>query len=225
FKSTIGRVRLNAAVYQQDWNSFQFSYLGANSFTEIHNGPNARIRGAEMDVSYNANGLSLTGSAAYTDAKISQNLCAIDDLTYACTGAGNFISAAAGTRLPVTPRFKASGVARYSFDTGANMRSYAQAVIAYQSSAASDLRTAVVEAGTGNIINPAALQGRLAGFFNANAAIGTEWNNWSFDIFVNNIFDERGELSRYQQCGSCGQRPYIVPNQPRTIGLRAGVKF
>jgi hypothetical protein len=45
------------------------------------------------------------------------------------------------------------------------------------------------------------------------------------DVFVSNLFDERGQLARYQQCGSCGQRPYIVPNQPRTIGIRTGLKF
>ncbi|MGC8146207.1 hypothetical protein ACP3WH_24825, partial [Salmonella enterica] len=37
-----GALRLNGAIYQQDWDKFQFSFLGANSFTEIHNGPNAR---------------------------------------------------------------------------------------------------------------------------------------------------------------------------------------
>jgi iron complex outermembrane receptor protein len=39
FKSTIGTMRLNGAIFWQDWKKFQFSFLGANSFTEIHNGP------------------------------------------------------------------------------------------------------------------------------------------------------------------------------------------
>jgi hypothetical protein len=37
------------AIYQQNWKNFQFAYLGANSFTEIHNGPDARIRGVDID--------------------------------------------------------------------------------------------------------------------------------------------------------------------------------
>ena len=36
--------------------TFQFSFLGENSFTEIHNGPDARIRGAEMDANLSAPG-------------------------------------------------------------------------------------------------------------------------------------------------------------------------
>lgn len=224
WKTTLGSLRFNGAVYQQNWSNFQFSYLGANSFTEIHNGPDARIRGIETDISYNANGLSITASASYTDAQTTQNLCTIDDPTYACTGAGNFIAAPRGTRLPVTPRFKAAMTTRYSFDMG-ETRSYVQLVTAYQSSASSDLRTAITETGTGNIINPAALLGRLDNFFTAGVSAGAEWDNWSMDVFVSNLFDERGELARYQQCGSCGQRPYIVPNQPRTIGIRAGLKF
>jgi outer membrane receptor for Fe3+-dicitrate len=217
-------LRFNGAVYQQNWANFQFSYLGANSFTEIHNGPDARIRGIETDISYSANGLSITASASYTDAKTTQNLCTIDDPTYACTGAGNFIAAPSGTRLPVTPRFKAAMTTRYSFDLS-ETPVYVQLVTAYQSSASTDLRTAVSETFSGNIINPAALLGRLDNFFTAGISAGVDWDNWSMDVFVSNLFDERGQLARYQQCGSCGQRPYIVPNQPRTIGIRTGLKF
>jgi outer membrane receptor protein involved in Fe transport len=224
WKTTLGSLRFNGAVYQQNWANFQFSYLGANSFTEIHNGPDARIRGIETDISYSANGLSITASASYTDAKTTQNLCTIDDPTYACTGAGNFIAAPSGTRLPVTPRFKAAMTTRYSFDLS-ETPVYVQLVTAYQSSASTDLRTAVSETFSGNIINPAALLGRLDNFFTAGISAGVDWDNWSMDVFVSNLFDERGQLARYQQCGSCGQRPYIVPNQPRTIGIRTGLKF
>ncbi|MGP4854935.1 TonB-dependent receptor domain-containing protein, partial [Klebsiella pneumoniae] len=62
FKTTLagGVVRLNGAIYQQDWNKFQFSFLGQNSFTEIHNGPNARIRGFEMDAAFSVSAPALT---------------------------------------------------------------------------------------------------------------------------------------------------------------------
>lgn len=219
-----GALRINGAIYQQDWQSFQFSFLGQNSFTEIHNGPDARIRGIEVDVNYSSHGLTLSSSASYTDAVTSQNLCAIDDPTFTCAGSGNFISAPRGTRLPVTPEFKINGVARYAFDAGPT-RAYVQALGAYQSSASSDIRTAIVQAGTGDIVNPAALQGRLAGFFSASFAAGFDWGAFTFEAFLTNAFDERGQLARYQQCGSCSQRPYIVTNTPRTFGVRAGYRF
>ncbi|MEO9131718.1 MAG: TonB-dependent receptor, partial [Sphingomonas sp.] len=226
WKTTLagGMLRFNGAIYQQEWKKFQFAFLGQNSFTEIHNGPDARIRGVEMDANLNLGHLVLTAAGSYTDAKIKKNLCAADDPTYNCTGPGNLISAPAGTRLPITPRFKINGTARYTFDWD-GMKPYLQGVVAHQSSAASDIRTAIVQNPSGNVINPAALQGRLAAFTTADFSAGIGFSNYSFELYVANAFDERAQLSRFQECGSCSQRPYIVPNTPRTIGVRAGAKF
>ena len=218
-----GALRINGAIYQQDWNRFQFSFLGANSFTEIHNGPNARIRGVEFDGTYNAGPLTLNVAGSYTDARTRQNLCLVDDPTFTCAGA-NLVSAPAGTRLPITPEFKISGTARYTVPVG-RVKAYGQVNGAYQSSAASDLRTAIVQAGTGDIINPAAQLGRLGAFTTINLALGATFENFSFEIFAQNVGDVRGQLSRYEECGSCGQRPYIVPITPRTVGIRGGFKF
>jgi outer membrane receptor protein involved in Fe transport len=237
-----GKFRFNAAVYRQDWDAFQFSFLGANSFTEIHNGPNARIWGAEFDSSLTLGGLSLTASGSYTDAKIQKNLCGYDDPTFTCTTPGtdgqiNYISAAAGTRLPVTPRFKISGSARYTVPLSDGVKGYVQAVATHQSSASSDLRTKVfilalndatdpaVAANPASYYNAAAAVGRLPAYTTANFAIGAELKNFNFELFLDNAFNERGQLSRFLECGSCGQRPYIVPTRPQTIGVRMGSKF
>ncbi len=234
-------IRLNGAVYQQEWKKFQFAFLGANSFTEIHNGPNARIRGVEMDLSVNRGPLSLTLSGAYTDAKTIQNLCGYDDPSYACTAPGatgqiNYVSAPKGTRLPITPRWKLSGTVRYTADMGSG-KAYVQANAAYQSAASSDIRTKVfiqplndasvpaTVANPASFYNAAARLGHLPAFATVNLATGIDWDKLNVELFVSNLFDERGQISRFQQCGLCFQRPYIVPSQPRTIGLRAGIKF
>ena len=221
-----GKLRLNAAIYQQQWDKFQFSFLGANSFTEIHNGPNARIRGAELDANLNLGGLTLTASGSYTDAKTRKNLCLFDDPTFTCadTGNGNIISAPKGTRLPITPQVKANGTARYTFPVG-SAKLYGQGVVSYQSSAASDIRTAVYQTFTGAIISPAAQLGRLKSFTTADFSIGAEFAKFSIELYLQNAFDTRGQLSRFQECGSCGQRSYIVPIAPQTIGVRLGTKF
>ncbi len=226
-KSTLldGLVRFNATVYQQEWKNFQFAFLGANSFTEIHNGPNARIRGVEADINVKPfEGFTLTGAGAYTDAITVQNLCAIDDATYQCAGAGNFISAPKGTRLPVTPRFKINGVARYQFPVG-EATAHVQGLVAHQSSASTDIRTATLEVFSGNTINPAALTGSLRPYTTADFALGFDWSRYSVELFVANAFDERAELSRGSECGSCFQRTYIYTATPRTIGLKFGTKF
>lgn len=231
FKTTLanGLIRLNGAVYQQDWKDFQFAFLGANSFTEIHNGPNARIRGFDVDASIGRGPFTFNASAAYTDAKTRNNLCLFDDQTFTCTGLGpdgdpNLISAPKGTRLPITPKFKASATARYVVPMG-SAKAHFQLNGTYQSSATSDIRTAIYETFSKNVINPAAKLGDLKAFGTVNSTIGADWDMYSVELFISNIFDERGQLSRFQQCGACGQRPYIVPTTPRTFGLRAGAKF
>ncbi|WP_313536001.1 TonB-dependent receptor [Sphingomonas sp.] len=219
-----GALRLNAAVYQQDWNKFQFSFLGANSFTEIHNGPNARIRGVEADAAFTRGGLSLTAAGSYTDAKTTRNLCLFDDPSFTCAGPDNLVSAPKGTRLPITPQVKLSGTARYTVPVG-SAKGYGQATVSHQSSAASDIRTAILQTGTGAIVSPADQLGRLAAFTTVGLAAGVNFERFNIELFVSNVADERGQLSRFQECGSCGQRTYIVPIAPRTIGLRAGAKF
>lgn len=211
--SPFPRFRVNGALYWQDWKKFQYAFLGENSFTQIQNGPNARIRGIEMDVSYNAGGgLTLSGAAAYTDAKLRQNLCSgASDLSPTC--AGSDISAAKGTRLPVTPKFKGSMTARYEYEMGSG-KAHAQASLSHQGSALSDIRTAV-----------ATVMGRIRATTTADFTYGYEWSNFTAELFVDNAFDQRGELSRYQNCGQCNLRINIVPTQPRTIGLRLGSKF
>ncbi len=211
WKTTLagGMVRFNGAVYQQNWDTFQFSFLGENSFTIIQNGPDARIRGVESDVSISAGGLSLTAAGSYTDAKTLSDLCA----TQVCDGTGEDVLAPTGTRLPITPQFKVSGTARYSVPIG-SAKGYIQGMVAHQSSAASDIRLA-----------KAAALGRVKGYTTGNLAVGAELQNFNFEVFAQNIWDERGQLTRFQQCGACDERPYILPIRPRTIGVRMGTKF
>ncbi|MDB5674272.1 MAG: TonB-dependent receptor [Sphingomonas bacterium] len=221
FKTTLfdKSVRLNGAFYLQDWAHFQFAYLGQNSFTEVHNGPNARVKGVELDLTWTPiRQLSISASGAYTDARTRQNLCTYDDPAYTCTNIDaatlklNSVSAAKGTRLPVTPRFKASANARYTMPVGSG-NGYIQALVNHQSSASTDIRT----------VNNA-ITGQLAAFTTADFRVGYDWGNYSAELFVQNAFDERGQLSRAVQCSIC-TRTYAVTTTPRTIGFKVGAKF
>jgi iron complex outermembrane receptor protein len=44
---------------------------------------------------------------------------------------------------------------------------------------------------------------------------------------VNNAFDKRAQLTTFAQCATvaCGSQPYVVVNQPRTVGIKFGQKF
>jgi outer membrane receptor protein involved in Fe transport len=208
------KLKLNGAVYMQDWEAFQFAFLGQNSFTEIHNGPDARIKGLELDASFRVTDrLTLSGSGAYTDASTQKNLCKIDDPTYSCTGAGNSISAKKGTRLPVTPKIKANMMARYVYPL-MNGDAHFQAVVVNQGSASSDIRS-----------REAALLGDIKGYTTVDVSYGIDWAHFSAEVYIDNLLDERAELSRNVQCGQCYSRPYVVTNTPQTFGLRGGYKF
>jgi len=223
WKTTLGPVRWNGAIYHELWKKFQFAFLGANSFTEIHNGKDARVNGIETDFNYVNGGWTVNAAAAYTDAKTKGNICSDAlDLTSDCTG--SFIAAPGGTRLPVTPKFKGTFTTRYSWPAFSDVKAHVQGAISYQGSAPSSIRTEIELVGTGEHVNPNVFQGRLGSATLVDLYAGLDWQKWNLELYATNIFDKRNDISRFTACGSC-TRALVVPGRPRTIGIRAGAKF
>ena len=223
WKASIGRLRWNGAVYHQIWQKFQFSFLGESSLTVVQNGRDATINGIESDVNYLNGGLSLNAAAAFTDAKTKGNICNFASGNNTCSGLdanGNpdFITAPSGTRLPVTPRFKITGTARYSWNLGPG-RAHVQAAAVYQSSASAALKT-----NEGGGLNTNDFLGRIRSSTLVDLFTGYDWHNMSIELIATNVFDQRNDLSRFVVCGLC-TNVHIVPGRPRTLGLRAGLKF
>ncbi len=224
WKTTFGKLLWNGAIYHQLWKKFQFSFLGENSLTVIQNGRDARVNGIETDVSYVSGGLSLRAAAAYTDAKTKGNICNFALGNSDCDGLDDqgdpdFIVTPSGTRLPVTPKFKASATARYQWPMWSG-RAHVQGGIAYQGSASADIRRDVDGSGT----NPNDYLGRIKSSTLVDLFAGYDWQKYRVELFATNIFDERNELSRFVVCSICTQTK-IVPGRPRTIGLRLGASF
>jgi outer membrane receptor protein involved in Fe transport len=208
--------RWNGAVFMEDWSGFQFSILGANGLTEIKNANEARIKGVESDVTWvPIHGLTFNASAAYTDAKLTANYCGFTD------AAGNPVTTCAtpqapdGTVLPITPKFKANLTARYDFSWG-DWDSYVQGSIVGQTSNWTDLR--IVERG---------IIGKQKGYQTTDISTGMSKDGLSLSLYMKNVFDKRASLNRYAECAEsvCGTQYYIVPNQPRTLGIRLGKNF
>jgi outer membrane receptor protein involved in Fe transport len=230
WKTQFGPLTWNGAVYHQLWKKFQFSFLGENSLTVVQNGRDARVNGIESDVSYVHHGLSLTAAAAYTDAKTKQNICNVSfDTAANCDtlfvndpadpddDVQDFIVTPSGTRLPVTPKFKVAGTARYTWPVWTG-KAHVQGSITHQSGASVDLR---VDAGG---FNPNDFTGRLHGWTTVDLFTGYDWSNFSAELFVTNVFDKRNELARFVGCSIC-TRGYVIPGRPRTLGLRIGSRF
>jgi iron complex outermembrane recepter protein len=220
WKTTFGRLTWNGAFYHQIWKKFQFSFLGENSLTVIQNGRDATINGVETDLSYVAGGLSLNAAAAYTHAKTKGAICHSSvDPAPDCSAPDDWIVTPSGTRLPITPRFKATGTARYTWGMGSG-KAHVQGSIAYQGSAPVDIRQDADGSGT----NPNSYLGKLHSATLVDLFAGYDWGRYDFELFGTNIFDKRNELARFTACSIC-TRTYILPGRPRTFGIRAGVKF
>jgi outer membrane receptor protein involved in Fe transport len=223
------RVSWNGAVFQEDWKDFQFSYLGANGLTEIRNAGQARIRGLETDLRWAATyNLAITGGAAFYDSKLTQDYCGalspITGETITNCPAGSTVDgvsfpdgpqAPEGTRLPVTARFKGNLTARYTFDLWGG-EAFGQAAVIHQGSRRVDLRVAQNDT-----------IGDLKAYTLADLSVGFRKDNWSVDVFLKNAFNNRAQLARFTECKieTCGQEPYTVVTQPRTIGVRFSQDF
>jgi outer membrane receptor protein involved in Fe transport len=223
WKTTFGPIRWNGAVYHQLWQKFQFSFLGESSLTVVQNGRDATINGLETDVNYTGGGLTLNAAAAFTDAKTKGNICNFAFGNADCSGLDangdpDFIAAPSGTRLPVTPIFKITGTARYSWELGVG-KAHVQAAAVHQSSARAALKT---DEGGGFDSN--SLIGKLHPYTLVDLFAGYDWRNMSIELFATNVFDKRDELSRFVVCNLC-TAVHVVPGRPRTLGVRAGLKF
>jgi outer membrane receptor protein involved in Fe transport len=225
-------LRFNGAVYLENWNNFQFSFLGLNSFTEIHNAGAARIWGTEADVVWQpVDGLSISGSASLNDAHLTKDYCGPVGVTV-CPGPADPDppNAPAGTTLP-TPKFKTNWTARYEFPV-AGFLAHIQGGAVYQSSSYPDLR---VQA-TNPVPSPPAptpivpirsALGLQRAFTTVDFTAGIETDNWALELSVLNAFDKQADLYRYAECTTqtCSAEPYIATNTPRQIGLRFSQKF
>lgn len=209
------RLRFNGALFFEKWNNAQFAVAGDNNITEIVNAGRAEIKGIEADFEWAATaGLTLSASATYLDAKLKTNSCNLFDPTFQCTDPGNFIIAPAGSRLPVSPKFKANAIARYQFDVGGN-NAHVQGALVHQGDSIPTLDT-----------GDAAILGTQPGYTSFDFTTGLSHDGWTAELFVANLFDERGEVIRYNSCAPTVCTPTnVIPLQPRTIGLRFGQRF
>jgi iron complex outermembrane recepter protein len=212
----------NGALFREEWDDFQFSYLGQNGLTEIRNANAARIDGLELDLAWAATyNLQINAGFAWYDAKLTRDYCVATDAQ------GNldpecFLPvddapdrAFGGTRLPVTAKFKGNVNARYTFDWQGG-EAYWQASVAHQGDRTNDLREA-----------QSAVFGKLGAYTLTDLSAGWRKDSWSVDVFLKNAFNTRGELARFSECAAltCGFESYTVFAQPRTLGVRFSKEF
>jgi iron complex outermembrane receptor protein len=220
-------LRWNGAVFEEDWKNFQFSFLGVNSVTIIENGGNARIRGIENEIEFQATeALNLATNFTFLDPRLTSDYCGeTDPVTGAvissnpCPGLNGAASyspyAPAGTNLPVTPKFKGNIIARYTFPEVAEWKPNVQAAFVYQTQTAPQLRIADTNA-----------IGMQPAYGVVDLSSGIERNGMNIQLVVTNVTDKLAQLTRFEQCTiSVCTQPYAIPIQPRTLTIKFGQRF
>ena len=125
------------------------------------------------------------------------------------------VAAADGTRLPRQPKFKGTTTIRYDTDFGA-LKGYFQGAALYQSGATQDL----------NEFNNNLL-GDTPGFVSFDFGAGVRKDQWSLDLFIQNAFDRRGQLTRNTFCSIsvCAGSSRTFPIRPQFFGLKIGYRY
>ena len=231
------RLRWNAAAFLENWDNFQFLFLGPNSVTVVQNAASAQIKGFESDLQWAPmNGLLLSSGLTYLHAVTTADYCGpannagsnyLPGTTILTTNCPNQVityadgitltgpEAPSGTRLPVAPELKLNLVARYSFPLG-SWDGFTQLSGMYQTSTEPLLRR----------VDQISL-GQMAAYELFDFSAGVSKGNLSLQLIISNIADKRAELTRYVECATttCGPQPYVIPTQPRTISLKIAQTF
>jgi iron complex outermembrane receptor protein len=218
------RLRWNGAVFWEDWNNFQFSFLGLNSVTIIENGGNATIKGVENELEWQAtNALTLSTNFTFLDPRLTQDYCGVAGVThcpnYVTTEAfiPNLIGPQApnGTNLPITPKFKGDIIARYSFNEIQGWKPFGQAAFVYQTKSTPALR-----------VDQTQSLGMQPAYGLLDLFGGATYNNMTAQLIVTNVTNKLAQLSRFgQTVPSAEAQPYVIPTQPRTYAIQFGQKF
>ena len=195
------RLRFNGAIFMQSWDDFQISFQGANGITQVDNGPSAEVNGIETQVQWlPVDNLLISATAAFYDSELK------DD----------YVDAPKGTPLPITPKFKGNIIARYGFTLG-GFDAHVQGSLSHAGKARALLR----------IVDYAVI-GDTESNTMADLSAGLSKDNYSLELFVQNVGNEDAVLYKTSQCADSvcgGVQPYGVRPQPRTFGLKFTQKF
>jgi outer membrane receptor protein involved in Fe transport len=193
------RLRWNGAVYFMEWEDLQITKFDSDIFDSpvglTINAGEAEITGLESDLTFiPAEGWTLSGAFAYNQAELSK------DFTVGS------VLLPDGTDLPHVPELKYNLTGRYEFGLG-EFDAFGQLVYAYVDDSYSDLFVADRE--------------EQDSYDNVNFTAGLSKDSWGIDLYVNNLTDERAEISRSTQ----PYGNYITTNRPRTVGIKYRMRF
>jgi outer membrane receptor protein involved in Fe transport len=219
-------LQINLAAYQIDWENIQMTVFDQNvsNQTFTTNFTDARIRGIEGDMAWRATReLTFNGGFSLNDSELTRYRKAATVLV------------PIGSPLALSPKFQGNIRVRYETELASGLRPFAQAGFHFvDKSISSDIdnvsikypgwATAVTYNGVtvnpGDVVVP--LKGALdqKAYTTISGAFGAAKDNWTMEIFGENLTDERPELYK---SGNDGELR-ITTSRPRSFGVRLSVR-
>ncbi|WP_338466407.1 TonB-dependent receptor [Novosphingobium sp. ZN18A2] len=194
------QLRFNASAFYVDIKRLQTTIFDPSIVNLFFsdNAANARIYGIEGDFTvapYAMPGLTVAGAFSFLDTKITDVLLPTNDVH-------------TGDSLAYAPAFQGNLRVRYEWDLGdTGMTAHVMPQVSHSSSKYTD------------IIDINRL--KLAGYTTFNLSVGIDKDQWSLELYGQNLTDKRAEVA-----GTfVNDRPRITINRPLTVGLRASFKY
>ena len=202
-----GRFSVDAAVFHIDWKDIQL-IATVSDFNINTNGSRAKSDGAEITATARPfPGLALSLNAAYTNARLTQDLPPIQGV----------VSGFDGDQLPFTPKFSAGLNGDYSWSLSDSIGATVGASLRHVSS-----QTASYDA---DFVDANGHQRRIDGYQVIDVRAGLDFGKFAIDAYVRNLGNSAGRTSTE---GTTVFGPFPVnPDgamntgviRPRTIGL------
>ena len=205
---------VNGALFWEEWKDVQYSLPGILGIYYTVNAGSARSQGIETQVTWKAtHALTLSANGAWLYARLTTPFC--DQVNGCDPASGGQVFAPTGTQLPINPRVKVNGNARYNFGVG-QYDAYVQGGFNFQGATTQQLRTDWEQ-----IVGP------TTAFMTFDLSGGLSLDRYSITAYLNNMFDRRGILSKNQACvpSDCGPFERLYPTKPQQFGLKVGYKF
>ncbi len=161
------------------------------------NAADAEVRGVEGDFIFAPNsvqGLTISGGFSFLDSEITKVITPTNDVKK-------------GDELAFAPRFQGNLQARYEWNVGGDMIAHVMPHMSHSAESYSDIIS----------IN----RDRIASWTMLGVTAGVTTDNWSAEVYVDNLTDERAELSRTFVYDV--QRASVA--RPRTMGMRLSYNF
>ncbi|MEL6877375.1 MAG: TonB-dependent receptor [Pseudomonadota bacterium] len=194
-----GQFRVNGSAFFVDISNLQTTIFDP-SITNLFfsdNAANAEIYGLEADFTiapYATPGLTVSGAFSVLDTEITEVLTPTNDVIE-------------GGELAFAPGFQGNLRVRYEWDLSDTLEAYVQPQMTHSASKFTD----IIE------INKI----ELDSYTTFDLAAGVKADQWNFEIFGENLSDERAQIS-----GNFGNdRARIVTNRPLTVGIRVGYDY